>query len=96
MFGGNITFKDVAFKYPTRPEVKVLQGLNIEVEKGQTLALVGSSGCGKSTVVQLLERFYDPLSGEVVSVPCGSVGCAWYVFNEFSGNLFVTFASKSP
>uniref|UniRef100_A0A8B9ED65 Multidrug resistance protein 1 n=1 Tax=Anser cygnoides TaxID=8845 RepID=A0A8B9ED65_ANSCY len=57
---------DVAFNYPTRPEVKVLQGLNIEVEKGQTLALVGSSGCGKSTVVQLLERFYDPLSGEML------------------------------
>ncbi|XP_015708894.1 phosphatidylcholine translocator ABCB4-like isoform X5 [Coturnix japonica] len=66
MFGGSITFKDVTFKYPTRPEVKVLQGLNIEVEKGQTLALVGSSGCGKSTVIQLLERFYDPLSGEVL------------------------------
>ncbi|KAM9200102.1 ATP-dependent translocase ABCB1-like [Mergus octosetaceus] len=66
IFGGNITFKDVAFNYPTRPEVKVLQGLNIEVEKGQTLALVGSSGCGKSTVVQLLERFYDPLSGEML------------------------------
>ncbi|XP_052550932.1 ATP-dependent translocase ABCB1 isoform X6 [Tympanuchus pallidicinctus] len=66
IFGGNITFKDVAFKYPTRPEVKVLQGLNTEVEKGQTLALVGSSGCGKSTVIQLLERFYDPLSGEVL------------------------------
>uniref|UniRef100_A0A669R664 Phosphatidylcholine translocator ABCB4 n=1 Tax=Phasianus colchicus TaxID=9054 RepID=A0A669R664_PHACC len=64
IFEGNITFKDVAFKYPTRPEVKVLQGLNTAVEKGQTLALVGSSGCGKSTVVQLLERFYDPLSGE--------------------------------
>uniref|UniRef100_A0A803YBU0 ATP binding cassette subfamily B member 1 n=1 Tax=Meleagris gallopavo TaxID=9103 RepID=A0A803YBU0_MELGA len=74
IFGGNITFKDVAFKYPTRPEVKVLQGLNTEVEKGQTLALVGSSGCGKSTVIQLLERFYDPLSGEVVSAPCRSVG----------------------
>uniref|UniRef100_A0A803YMQ6 ATP binding cassette subfamily B member 1 n=1 Tax=Meleagris gallopavo TaxID=9103 RepID=A0A803YMQ6_MELGA len=73
IFGGNITFKDVAFKYPTRPEVKVLQGLNTEVEKGQTLALVGSSGCGKSTVIQLLERFYDPLSGEVVSAPCRSV-----------------------
>uniref|UniRef100_A0A669QVL9 ATP binding cassette subfamily B member 4 n=1 Tax=Phasianus colchicus TaxID=9054 RepID=A0A669QVL9_PHACC len=66
IFEGNITFKDVAFKYPTRPEVKVLQGLNTAVEKGQTLALVGSSGCGKSTVVQLLERFYDPLSGEVL------------------------------
>ncbi|XP_008937538.1 PREDICTED: multidrug resistance protein 1A-like [Merops nubicus] len=66
IFGGNITFKDVAFNYPTRPEIKVLQGLNMNVEKGQTLALVGSSGCGKSTVVQLLERFYDPLSGEVL------------------------------
>lgn len=56
------------FNYPNRPEVKILQGLNLKVEKGQTLALVGSSGCGKSTVVQLLERFYDPLSGEIVSI----------------------------
>ncbi|KAK4827802.1 LOW QUALITY PROTEIN: hypothetical protein QYF61_021794 [Mycteria americana] len=66
IFGGNITLNDVAFNYPTRPEAKVLRGLNMNVEKGQTLALVGSSGCGKSTVVQLLERFYDPLSGEML------------------------------
>ncbi|KAJ7408592.1 Multidrug resistance protein 1A [Willisornis vidua] len=65
-FEGNITIKDVAFNYPNRPEVKILQGLNVKVEKGQTLALVGSSGCGKSTVVQLLERFYDPLDGEML------------------------------
>ncbi|XP_027754516.1 multidrug resistance protein 1 isoform X1 [Empidonax traillii] len=65
-FEGNITIKDVAFNYPNRPEVKILQGLNLKVEKGQTLALVGSSGCGKSTVVQLLERFYDPLGGEMI------------------------------
>nr|XP_013042408.2 phosphatidylcholine translocator ABCB4-like isoform X2 [Anser cygnoides] len=65
-FGGNTRIKDVTFNYPNRPEVKILQGLNLKVEKGQTLALVGSSGCGKSTVVQLLERFYDPLSGEIV------------------------------
>ncbi|CAN8184975.1 unnamed protein product [Coccothraustes coccothraustes] len=65
-FEGNITIKDVAFNYPNRPEVKILQGLNLKVEKGQTLALVGSSGCGKSTVVQLLERFYDPLDGELL------------------------------
>ncbi|XP_042744187.1 ATP-dependent translocase ABCB1 isoform X3 [Lagopus leucura] len=64
-FGGNTRIKDVKFNYPNRPEVKILQGLNLQVEKGQTLALVGSSGCGKSTVVQLLERFYDPLSGEI-------------------------------
>uniref|UniRef100_A0A8C3RRZ1 ATP binding cassette subfamily B member 4 n=1 Tax=Chelydra serpentina TaxID=8475 RepID=A0A8C3RRZ1_CHESE len=66
IFGGNIAFKEVMFNYPTRPDVQVLQGLNIKVEKGQTLALVGSSGCGKSTVVQLLERFYDPLDGEML------------------------------
>ncbi|XP_016151870.1 PREDICTED: multidrug resistance protein 1 [Ficedula albicollis] len=65
-FDGNITIKDVVFNYPNRPEVKILQGLNLKVEKGQTLALVGSSGCGKSTVVQLLERFYDPLEGEML------------------------------
>ncbi|XP_032108925.1 phosphatidylcholine translocator ABCB4 isoform X4 [Sapajus apella] len=64
-FEGNITFSEVMFNYPTRPNVPVLQGLSLEVKKGQTLALVGSSGCGKSTVVQLLERFYDPLAGTV-------------------------------
>ncbi|XP_055468722.1 phosphatidylcholine translocator ABCB4 isoform X2 [Psammomys obesus] len=65
-FEGSVTFNGVVFNYPTRPNVPVLQGLSLEVKKGQTLALVGSSGCGKSTVVQLLERFYDPLAGTVV------------------------------
>uniref|UniRef100_A0A8D2I3N2 P-type phospholipid transporter n=1 Tax=Urocitellus parryii TaxID=9999 RepID=A0A8D2I3N2_UROPR len=65
-FEGNVTFNEVVFNYPTRPNVPVLQGLSLEVKKGQTLALVGSSGCGKSTVVQLLERFYDPMAGTVL------------------------------
>uniref|UniRef100_A0A7N4PJN0 ATP binding cassette subfamily B member 1 n=1 Tax=Sarcophilus harrisii TaxID=9305 RepID=A0A7N4PJN0_SARHA len=64
-FEGNVSFNEVVFNYPIRPDIPVLQGLTLEVKKGQTLALVGSSGCGKSTVVQLLERFYDPLAGEV-------------------------------
>ncbi|KAM4636208.1 ATP-dependent translocase ABCB1-like isoform 1-T2 [Discoglossus pictus] len=64
-FEGNLEFKDVQFVYPTRPKVPVLQGLNVKVSKGQTLALVGSSGCGKSTSIQLLERFYDPVDGKV-------------------------------
>uniref|UniRef100_A0A8C1KTB0 ATP-binding cassette sub-family B member 5 n=1 Tax=Cyprinus carpio TaxID=7962 RepID=A0A8C1KTB0_CYPCA len=64
-FSGNIEFRDVQFSYPTRQNVKVLQGLNVSVCQGQTLALVGSSGCGKSTTIQLLERFYDPAAGQV-------------------------------
>ncbi|NWI01969.1 MDR1 protein, partial [Tichodroma muraria] len=67
-FEGNIEFRNIHFVYPTRPEVQVLQGLNVKVKKGQTLALVGSSGCGKSTSIQLLERFYDPLEGQVVRI----------------------------
>ncbi|NWV27208.1 MDR1 protein, partial [Origma solitaria] len=66
-FEGNIEFRNIHFVYPTRPEVRVLQGLNVKVNKGQTLALVGSSGCGKSTSIQLLERFYDPVEGQVLA-----------------------------
>nr|XP_028606429.1 ATP-binding cassette sub-family B member 5 isoform X2 [Podarcis muralis] len=66
-FDGNIEFRDIHFEYPTRAEVQVLQGLSLKVNKGQTLALVGSSGCGKSTSIQLLERFYDPGSGQVLA-----------------------------
>uniref|UniRef100_A0A4W4FYE0 ABC-type xenobiotic transporter n=1 Tax=Electrophorus electricus TaxID=8005 RepID=A0A4W4FYE0_ELEEL len=64
-FVGDIEFRDVHFSYPTRPNVKILQGLNVSVAQGQTLALVGGSGCGKSTSIQLLERFYNPASGQV-------------------------------
>ncbi|XP_037393229.1 ATP-dependent translocase ABCB1-like [Pygocentrus nattereri] len=64
-FKGDIEFHDVHFSYPARQNVKILQGLNVSVAQGQTLALVGSSGCGKSTSIQLLERFYNPASGQV-------------------------------
>ena len=56
---------NIHFNYPARPDVKILKGLTLEVYPGQTVALVGSSGCGKSTCVQLLQRFYDPLRGVV-------------------------------
>ncbi|XP_029442921.1 LOW QUALITY PROTEIN: multidrug resistance protein 1-like [Rhinatrema bivittatum] len=79
-FAGNIEFRNIKFVYPTRPEVQVLQGLNISVAKGQTLALVGSSGCGKSTSIQLLERFYDPAEGEVMAdgVNTKSLHLQWF------------------
>lgn len=62
---GTIEFRDVHFRYPTRPEQPVLRGLNLNVQPGQYVALVGASGCGKSTTISLLERFYDPLAGGV-------------------------------
>uniref|UniRef100_A0A3Q3EQS3 ATP-binding cassette, sub-family B (MDR/TAP), member 4 n=1 Tax=Labrus bergylta TaxID=56723 RepID=A0A3Q3EQS3_9LABR len=65
-FDGNVYFDHVKFNYPSRPDLPILQGLNLRVKKGETLALVGSSGCGKSTTIQLLERFYDPREGRVV------------------------------
>jgi len=63
---GRVDFTDVHFSYPTRSSVKVFQGLDLSVDQGQTVALVGKSGCGKSTTVQLLERFYEPFTGQVV------------------------------
>ncbi|KAG7335905.1 hypothetical protein KOW79_000598 [Hemibagrus wyckioides] len=78
-FRGDIAFTDVHFSYPTRPNVKILQGLNISVAQGQTLALVGGSGCGKSTSVQLLERFYNTASGHVLmdGVDTKKLNLAW-------------------
>jgi ATP-binding cassette subfamily B protein len=62
---GALSFEDVTFHYPTRPEVSALQNFNLRVEPGETLALIGPSGAGKTTLFQLAQRFYDPEAGVV-------------------------------
>ncbi|KAI4694089.1 uncharacterized protein J4E84_002669 [Alternaria hordeiaustralica] len=61
----HIEVQDLAFAYKSRPHAKVLEGIDIDVRPGQFIALVGASGCGKSTMVSLLERFYDPVAGRI-------------------------------
>lgn len=62
---GSLSFRNVSFRYPTRPEQAALKDFTLEIEPGETVALVGPSGAGKSTVFQLAERFYDPQAGTI-------------------------------
>jgi ATP-binding cassette subfamily B protein len=62
---GRVAFANVTFRYPTRPEVKALTDFTLEVAPGETVAIVGPSGAGKTTLFQLLQRFYDPEAGAV-------------------------------
>ncbi|MEB3416144.1 ABC transporter transmembrane domain-containing protein [Alteriqipengyuania sp. WL0013] len=62
---GSLSFRNVTFRYPTRPDTPALADFSLTVEPGETVALVGPSGAGKSTVFQLAERFYDPQAGTV-------------------------------
>eukprot|EP01065_Artemidia_motanka_P012727 TRINITY_DN1701_c7_g1_i1.p1 TRINITY_DN1701_c7_g1~~TRINITY_DN1701_c7_g1_i1.p1 ORF type:complete len:1312 (+),score=406.83 TRINITY_DN1701_c7_g1_i1:95-4030(+) len=62
---GALEFHGVHFNYPTRPDVKVLDGLDLDISARRSTALIGDTGCGKSTVIQLLLRFYDPAAGAV-------------------------------
>ena len=64
-FESTVEFQGVEFAYPTRLDVPVMSGFSMKVESGQTVALVGASGSGKSTVVSLIERFYNPQAGKV-------------------------------
>ena len=63
---GLIELKDVWFRYPTRKEGFVLKGLSLTINANQSVALVGESGCGKSTIINLLMRFYDPDHGQIL------------------------------
>ncbi|KAJ2850738.1 hypothetical protein J3B02_003633, partial [Coemansia erecta] len=63
---GEISFRNIHFSYPSRPDVPILKGFDLEIRPGQKVALVGESGCGKSTTIGLIERFYDPAEGDVI------------------------------
>ncbi|KAI6195157.1 Multidrug resistance protein pgp-3 [Aphelenchoides besseyi] len=74
-----LKFKDVCFHYPTRPEVAVLKGVSFNIESGETIALVGHSGSGKSTIVKLLMRFFDVIDGEITlgDIPLNKINIQW-------------------
>lgn len=62
---GNVNVKDAEFHYPTRPNIQILKRLQLSIKKGESIALVGESGCGKSTVIQLIQRLYDLENGKI-------------------------------
>ncbi|MEM7779564.1 MAG: ABC transporter transmembrane domain-containing protein [Pseudomonadota bacterium] len=62
---GSLSFRNVTFRYPARPETPALKNFSLEIEPGETIAIVGPSGAGKSTLFQLVERFYDPQIGTI-------------------------------
>ena len=65
-FQGKIEFKNVTFAYPTKPKQKVIKNLSLTINPGQQVAIVGYSGSGKSTIIQLIERFYYVNEGEIL------------------------------
>ncbi|KAI9163712.1 ABC multidrug transporter MDR5 [Paramyrothecium foliicola] len=63
--GTEIACQEIGFSYPLRPNLKVLRGIDVDIGSGKMVAFVGASGCGKSTMIALLERFYDPTTGRI-------------------------------
>ena len=82
-----MTWKKATFRYPTRPQVRVLRDLDLALASGQNVALVGPSGCGKSTCIQLLQRFYDLKNGELVS---------YFQHFYFAWKIIISFLFFSP
>ncbi|KAI9182898.1 hypothetical protein H9P43_003810 [Blastocladiella emersonii ATCC 22665] len=76
---GSVEFRDVRFAYPSRPDVEVLKGISFTAQAGTTVALVGASGSAKSTCIQLMERYYEALSGTIFidSTPINDLPLKW-------------------
>nr|POE49825.1 abc transporter b family member 19 [Quercus suber] len=92
----DIEFKRVTFAYPSRPEVVVLSDFNIKVKGGSMVALVGGSGSGKSTVVWLIQRFYDPIQGKVMmggtiaeNIAFGDPNASWAEIEEAAKEAYI-------
>jgi len=77
---GELNMKDMKFAYPSKMTVQILDGVSIEVAPNQIVAIVGASGCGKSSVISLIERFYDPIEGalEYNGVNLKEIDNRWY------------------
>jgi ABC-type multidrug transport system fused ATPase/permease subunit len=79
---GQIELRNVKFHYPTKPDVQVLNGINLTIDnkKNRVVALCGTSGCGKSSIISMIERFYDPTDGEVLfnDVDIRDLNPRWY------------------
>ncbi len=85
-----MTYQSVNFAYPSRPSAPVLTGVNFTLKNGMTLALIGESGCGKSTVLQLLLRFYDATNGSIVCIIIIII-CKILIFLLFYDDLMMLF-----
>ncbi|NNE26410.1 MAG: ATP-binding cassette domain-containing protein [Saprospiraceae bacterium] len=85
-FSGPIEFSNVHFTYPTRPDIQILKGFNMKIEKGQKVALVGPSGVGKSTIIQLLLRFYNIADGQIT---IGNSSIYDYEIRSYRSNIAI-------
>lgn len=91
---GQIEFNDVVFRYPSRPKQRVLKNVSFKVEAGSVCAFVGASGCGKSTIIRLLQRFYTPEAGSITldGTPLEQLNLRWlrsqYGFVQQEPGLF--------
>lgn len=76
---GEVELRDVEFAYPSRPETTIFKDLNLKIPAGKMVALVGESGSGKSTVIALLQRFYNPIKGDILidGVPIDKIQLKW-------------------